>query len=95
MPIQYDGSVAALVDQCPVEEAIQLAEWLHDTPEASVDLSRCGHLHAAVLQTILALAPRIQAGFSDARLERWLGAYVAAPNQDGSAAGNDQVPQWQ
>ena len=95
MPIQYDGNVAALVDQCPVEEAIQLAEWLQDTPEAAVDLSKCSHLHAAVLQTLLALAPRIEAGFSDARLVRWLGATFVPPHRDGSAAATDEVPQWQ
>jgi hypothetical protein len=93
MPIEYGDTVARLVDQCAVEEAIQLAEWLQATPGAGVDLSGCVHLHAAVLQTILALRPRIDEGFGDARLSRWLGPSIGVQlNQ--SAPGGNSVSQW-
>lgn len=95
MPIQYAPGIAHLVDQCAVEEAIELAEWLQATPDATLDLSECVHMHAAVLQTILALKPQIGTGFGNEQLTRWLGQYVVSPPRQTPTDREPPVSQWQ
>jgi hypothetical protein len=59
MPLLTDGPLARLSGQIVIEEAEALAEWLRATPDAALDLSECQGLHSAVLQVILAGAPRL------------------------------------
>lgn len=75
MPIQYRKSVAHLTGVCSVEEAEQLLAWTLSHPSAKADLSKCDHLHCAVLQVLLATglkvsrppaAPRLAALFAPA-----------------------------
>lgn len=76
MPIQYKKSVAHLTGVCTVEEAEQLLAWALAHPSARADLSRCDHVHSAVLQVLLATglkvsrppaAPRLAGLFDSAR----------------------------
>jgi len=63
MALQFDAQVATLEGTGTVEEAETLANWLKEqvaqdnTP--AVNLSACEHVHAAVLQTLLALKPAL------------------------------------
>ncbi len=59
MPMTLDGALARLSGPIAIEEAEALAEWLRATPDAALDLSACQGLHSAVLQVILAAAPRL------------------------------------
>ncbi len=79
MPITLSERTASLEGVCPIEEAETLLEWLRNTAEPQVDLAACEHLHAAILQTLLALRPTIAAMSSDPLLARLLaGAGVAS-----------------
>ena len=72
MPVEYKSRVAHLVDEVTVEDAEPLFEWLETTAAASINLKRCSHLHAAVLQALMQQRPRITATPTDASLLQWL-----------------------
>ena len=56
-----------------MEEAEVLANWLREQARPAVHLGKCEEIHAAVLQVLLALRPRIAALPSDP----WLRAALA------------------
>lgn len=68
--ITLEGHVA-------VEDAEILLDWLKKHPGAVVTLKQVQHLHAAVLQVLLALRPRLRGTPEDT----WLG-HVLAPAID-------------
>ncbi len=72
MAIQYKGLTAALIDIVAVEEAEGLLQWLLTNPDGAVDLSGCKHLHAAVLQVLMAGQPKVNAWPEDEGLAVWL-----------------------
>jgi hypothetical protein len=61
MGIRFLKKHAALEGVVTVEDAEPLAIWLREQRAPAVHLGRVEHLHAAVLQTLLALAPRVVA----------------------------------
>ncbi len=73
MGIRYLKKTAALDDVIGVEAAEELARWLAAQPQPAVNLAKCRHLHAAVLQVLLALRPRLAAPPADP----WLAAALA------------------
>lgn len=73
MPVRYLKKHAALEGHVAVEDAEALSAWLRDQPAPAVHLGKCEQVHAAVLQTLLALKPRIVAPPSC----RWLAAALA------------------
>lgn len=73
MGIRYLKKHAALEGVVTVEDAETLLQWLRGQPRPAVHLGRCEHLHAAALQVLMALRPRIVAAPSDP----WLLAAVA------------------
>lgn len=68
MGIRYDNDRAVLEGIAGVEDAEGLMNWLRDQPQGVVEMAGCEHLHAAVLQVLLALKPRLE-GTSP---QRWL-----------------------
>ncbi len=63
MALQFDQQLATLSGTVSVEEAETLATWLKEqmvaTNPLGVAMADCEHVHAAVLQTLLALKPRL------------------------------------
>jgi hypothetical protein len=74
MAVRYLKKHAALEGHVSVEEAEGLANWLRAQPAPAVHLGKCDQVHAAVLQTLLALKPRIVAAPADATLAAVLSA---------------------
>lgn len=72
MTIRLEGSVIHLEGSCHVEEAETLLTLLQAETEPILDLSSCDHLHAALVQVILAFRPPVRDGCSDAFLRRWV-----------------------
>lgn len=70
MPIRFENDLAALEGACAVEEAEPLLEWARATIRPTVDLSACTHMHAAVLQVLLAARARVAVPPTDAFLAR-------------------------
>ena len=70
MAIRYLKKHAALEGHVSVEDAEALAGWLREQRQPAVHLGKCEQVHTAVLQTLLALRPRIVAPPP----ERWLAA---------------------
>jgi anti-anti-sigma regulatory factor len=61
MGIRYAKKTAFLEGRIDAEDAESLAQWLKEQGKAAVNLSRCDHVHAAVLQVLLALEPKVTA----------------------------------
>jgi hypothetical protein len=68
MAIRYLKKHAALEGHVRVDDAEALAQWITAQAAPAVHLGKCEHVHAAVLQVLLALKPRIVAAPADARL---------------------------
>jgi ABC-type transporter Mla MlaB component len=89
MALQFEAQVATLEGTVTVEEAETLANWLKEqvaqdsTP--AVNLSACEHVHAAVLQTLLALKPALAAEPPHPYLKQVLSAALS-PAQAPSAS---------
>lgn len=73
MSIRYLKKHAALESVVGVEDAEALAQWLLAQKTPAVHLGKCEHLHAAALQVLLALRPRLAAPPAD----RWLAGALA------------------
>lgn len=61
MAIRYLKKYAALEGQVTAEEAEALQHWLQAQLRPSVHLGKCEDVHAAVLQVLMALRPRLAA----------------------------------
>lgn len=72
MTIELRKTVARLEGSCGVEEADELLQWLQANPGGKVNLKSCEHLHAAVLQVLMALQPPLSAEPEDTFLARWV-----------------------
>jgi len=55
-----DRGLIVVMGVCPSEDAEVLLQRLLATPTATVDLSACEALHAAVIQVLLASAPNLR-----------------------------------
>lgn len=75
MAIRYLKKHAALEGQVTAEEAEALGLWLREQARPAVHLGKCEQMHAAVLQVLLALEPRVSAAPADA----WLAAALGVP----------------
>ncbi len=75
MAIRYLKKHAALEDIVTVEDAEALQKWLNEQAKPAVNLSKCRHMHAAVLQVLLALKPALVGEVSDP----WLHAALCSP----------------
>jgi hypothetical protein len=68
MTIRYLKKHAALEGHIGVDDAEPLAQWLLKQPKPTVHLGKCEHVHAAVLQVLLALRPQVAKPPADALL---------------------------
>ena len=72
MSVTRDGDVIVLAGPCRVEDAEPLTALLQTAPDATLDLSACEGLHAAVVQVILAFRPQIRGVSADPFIAHWL-----------------------
>jgi hypothetical protein len=72
MGIRYMKKQASLEEIVTVEDAEGLLEWLKKQPKPAVNLSKCQHMHAAVLQVLLTCRPAINGAINDPLLARAL-----------------------
>jgi hypothetical protein len=72
MSVRLDGNVIILEGPCRVDDAEPLLAWLQANRGRIVDLAGAEHLHAAVLQVLMALRPAIRGEAKDAFLRDWI-----------------------
>lgn len=72
MSVRLDGDVIILEGPCRVEDAEPLLGWLQADRGRMVDLTGAEHLHAAVLQVLMALRPAIRGETREAFLRDWI-----------------------
>lgn len=83
MAIRYLKTYAALEGQVTAEDAETLQHWLQAHKQPRVHLGKCEHVHAAVLQVLLALRPGIapRPGHSGEPAEPWLARALGRHSQ--------------
>ena len=67
-----DDGMLVLEGVCPVEDAEALLQQLLSRPAATIDWTKCSHLHTAVLQVILASGRIPSSACGDPFLNHWL-----------------------
>ncbi|KLK90497.1 hypothetical protein AA309_25470 [Microvirga vignae] len=72
MSVRLDGTIIVLEGICRVDDAEPLLRWLQADPGRIIDLSDAEHLHAAVLQVLMALKPGLRGAAKDAFLRDWI-----------------------
>ena len=72
MSVSLDGDTIRLDGACRVEDAEPLLMLLRADPHRQIDLTGAGPLHAAVVQVLLALRPRISGQPGDPFVTMWL-----------------------
>jgi hypothetical protein len=72
MSVRLYGSIIVLEGSCRVEDAEPLLGWLQGDRSRVVDLTEAEHLHASVLQVLLALRPALRGGSKDAFMRDWI-----------------------
>lgn len=68
MAMLQDHGRVTLEGQVTVEDAEALLQALRATADPVVDLAACEHIHAAALQVLLALRPKLASAPADAAL---------------------------
>jgi hypothetical protein len=79
MTIKFDNKIICLEGNCGAEDVEALLAALADG-HRSVDMSEVDHLHAAVLQVLLAFGPRLLGSPRDTFVRTWL---IPILNSDG------------
>ena len=79
MPISFKKGCAVLRGSLDIEEAERLLTALDKDPERQVDLSGLETMHTAVLQVLLAKAPRCANPPADATLSEILTPHLGPP----------------
>ncbi|GEO14805.1 hypothetical protein [Microvirga aerophila] len=72
MSVRLDGHIIKLEGACRVEDAEPLLAWLQADRSRVVDLTRAEHLHAAVVQVLIALEPPLQGESRDPFVRSWI-----------------------
>ncbi len=72
MGIRYLKKHAALEDIVTVEDAEALFDWLKQQAKPAVNLSKCVHVHTAVLQVLLMTRPKVNGDIPDPLLRQAL-----------------------
>ncbi len=72
MSVRLEGQVIVLEGVCRVEDAEPLLRWLQADASRLVDLSEAEHLHAAVLQILMAFKPGLKGAAADPFLRAWI-----------------------
>jgi hypothetical protein len=80
MSLRVDGAVIHLLGECRVEDAEPLLAALQAGTATAVDLTSAGHLHAAIVQALLALRPPLAGSPTDPFTAKWLVPLLAPPS---------------
>jgi hypothetical protein len=72
MSVHLKGNVIVLKGVCRVEDAEPLLSLLQADPARVVDLTEAEHLHAAVLQVLMAHRPALEGAGKEAFLRDWI-----------------------
>lgn len=92
MPLRLCDDVVLFEGDCAVEEADALLAWLRPETRPAVDLSDCTHLHAALLQLLLALRPGLVAAPPDPFIRKILAGLPPAITPSPSPAEEPVLP---
>jgi hypothetical protein len=73
--LEADGTIR-LAGVCPIEDAEPLLRLVAENRGAAVDWRSCARAHAAVIQILLAVRPKLVGPAANAFLERRIGPLI-------------------
>jgi hypothetical protein len=76
MSVRLDGHIIKLEGACRVEDAEPLLAWLQADRSRVVDLTGAEHLHAAVVQVLIAVRPALEGESRDLFIRNWLAPLI-------------------
>lgn len=85
MSVRLEGNVILLEGMCRVEDAEPLLGWLQAEQTRIVDLTQAEHLHAAVLQVLMALRPALRGPCRDRFIQEWITPALTDADAEGMA----------
>ena len=92
MSVHLDGNIIFLEGRMPCRGCGAIARPASGRPGATVDLTDAEHLHAAVLQVLMALRPTIQGTGGDAFLRDWIApALIGATSVEPGPQGTEEL----
>jgi len=80
MSARLDGNVIVLEGPCRVEDAEPLLGWLQADRSRVVDVTDAEHLHAAIVQILMALGPTLKGAGKDAFIRDWIAPALMVAN---------------
>lgn len=84
MPLRFTKTMVKFEGICGPEETPELVEWLQGrTRRPGVDLSRCSHLHTALLQALLSARVPLDKPPLEPFLAQWV-TPLFPPRDDGT-----------
>ncbi len=86
MSVRLDGNIVVLEGRCHVEDAEPLCAWLQADRNRIVSISGAEHLHAAVVQLLMALRPAIQGSSQDPFIRDWITPLLRTDAASGSSS---------
>jgi hypothetical protein len=78
MSVRLDGNIVILEGVCRVEDAEPLLSLLQADRGRAVDFSEAEHLHAAVLQVLMALRPTLRGAGKNDFMRDWVAPALMA-----------------
>jgi len=72
MTVLLEAGKISLRENCPVEDAERLLILLQKNPDCPVDIGDATHLHAAVLQVLMAFRREVIGRSHDPFLQKWI-----------------------
>ena len=76
MSVRLEDNVIFLEGPCRVEDAEPLLGWLQADRSRVVDMTEAEHLHTAVLQILMALAPPIRGAGKNSFIRDWISPWL-------------------
>lgn len=83
MSVRLNGSIIIMEGLSRVEEAEPLLAWLQADGSRIVDLTKAEHVHAAVLQVLMALRPIIRGTGRDDFIQHWIAPALTGQDPGG------------
>jgi len=68
----YRDNLAVFEDLVGIEEADELLKWTEKCREGSIDLSKCTHMHTAIVQLLMVSGNPIRAWPAQHPFAQWL-----------------------
>ncbi|BAU22811.1 hypothetical protein THC_0415 [Caldimicrobium thiodismutans] len=72
MPLQIKNRIVKFIDIVTIEDTETLFNWFLEKKQGKIDMSKCRHIHTAILQLLMIFKPKIEKLPEDNDLKKWI-----------------------